>query len=78
MTEELKVEHHPDLVRNSYSKGVTNVDSSSYENYMQAALKRRTRADAIEDNTNQINNIKQDVSEMKDMLQQLLSKQNGN
>jgi len=78
MTEELKVEHHPDLVRNSYSKGVTNVDSSAYENYMQAAQKRRTRSDEIVEHTNQINNIKQDVSEIKEMLHQLISKQNGN
>ena len=78
MTEEVKVEHHPDLIRNSYSKGITNVDSSAYENYMQAARKRKTRTDEIEEHTNQINNIKQDVSEIKDLLHQLLSKQNGN
>ena len=78
MTEEVKVEHHPDLIRNSYSKGITNVDSSAYENYMQAARKRRTRTDEIEEHTNQINNIKQDVSEIKEMMHLLLSKQNGN
>ena len=78
MTEEVKVEHHPDLIRNSYSKGITNVDSGAYENYMQAARKRRTRTDEIAEHTNQINNIKQDVSEIKEMMHLLLSKQNGN
>ena len=78
MTEEVKVEHHPDLIRNSYSKGITNVDSSAYENYIQAARKRRTRTDEIAEHTNQINNIKQDVSEIKEMMHLLLSKQNGN
>ena len=78
MTEEVKVEHHPDLIRNSYSKGITNVDSGAYENYMQAARKRKTRTDEIAEHTNQINNIKQDVSEIKEMMHLLLSKQNGN
>ena len=75
---EVKVEHHPELRRNEYSKGITNVDNDAYTNYMQGALARRQRNQTLEQNTKEINNLKQDMSEVKDMLRQLLSKQNGN
>ena len=75
---EVKVEHHPELRRNEYSKGISNVDHAAYSNYMQGALARKQRAATLEENTKEINNLKQDVAEVKDMLRQLLSKQNGN
>ena len=75
---EVKVEHHPELRRNEYSKGITNVDNDAYTNYMNGALARKNRNQTLEENTKEINNLKQDVSEVKDMLRQLLSKQNGN
>ena len=72
------MEHHPELVRDEWSKGITNVDNDAYTNYMNGALTRKQRAKTLEQNTKEINNLKQDMSEVKDMLQQLLSKQNGN
>ena len=75
---EVKVEHHPELRRDEYSKGITNVDHAAYSNYMQGALARKQRAATLEENTKEINNLKLDVSEVKDMLRQLLNKQNGN
>jgi len=75
---QVKVEHHPELRRDEYSKGITNVDNDAYKNYMQGALTRRQRNQTLEQNTKEINNLKQDVSEVKDMLRQLLNKQNGN
>jgi N-acetylglutamate synthase/N-acetylornithine aminotransferase len=75
---QVKVEHYPELRRDEYSKGITNVDNDAYTNYMQGALARRQRNQTLEQNTKEINNLKQDVSEVKDMLRQLLNKQNGN
>ena len=75
---QVKVESHPELRRDEWSKGITNVDNDAFNNYMQGALTRKQRAIALEENTKEINNLKQDVSEVKDMLRQLLSKQNGN
>ena len=75
---EVKVEHHPELRRDEYSKAITNVDNDAYTNYMNGALTRKQRAKTLEQNTKEINNLKQDMSEVKDMLRQLLSKQNGN
>ena len=75
---QVKVEHYPELRRDELSKGITNVDNTAYNNYMNGALARKQRAKTLEENTKEINNLKEDVSEIKDMLQQLLSKQNGN
>ena len=71
---QVKVEHHPELRRDEYSKGITNVDNDAYTKYKNGALARKNRAKTLEENTKEINNLKEDVSEIKDMLQQLLSK----
>ena len=71
---EVKVEHHPELRRDEYSKGITNVDNDAYTKYMNGALARKNRNQTLEEHSKEINNIKEDVSEIKDMLQQLLSK----
>ena len=73
-----KVESHPELVRDEYSKGITNIDNDAYSKYMQGATARKERNITLRNNTEEINNLKEDVSEIKDMLRQLISKQNGN
>ena len=73
-----KVEHHPELARDEYSKAVTNVDNDAYTKYMRAATARKERNATLQSNTEEINNLKEDVSEIKDMLRQIISKQNGN
>ena len=75
---QVKVEHYPELRRDEWSKGITNVDNTAYNNYMNGALARKQRAKTLEENTKEINNLKEDMSEVKNMLRQLLSKQNGN
>ena len=71
---QVKVEHHPELTRDEYSKGITNVDNDAYTKYMNGALARKNRNQTLEEHSKEINNIKEDVSDIKDMLQQLLSK----
>ena len=73
-----KVEHHPELARDEYSKGITNIDNDAYSKYMHGAIVRKERNTTLMSNTEEINNLKEDVSEIKDMLRQLISKQNGN
>ena len=71
---QVKVEHHPELRRDEWSKGITNVDNDAYNNYMQGALTRKQKAKTLEENTKEINNLKEDMSEVKNMLRQLLNK----
>ena len=73
-----KVEHHPELARDEYSKAVTNIDNDAYTKYMLGATARKERNASLMSNTEEINNLKEDMSEIKDMLRQLISKQNGN
>ena len=73
-----KVEKHPELAKDEYSKGITNIDNDAYSKYMQGATARKERNITLRNNTEEINNLKEDVSEIKDMLRQIISKQNGN
>ena len=73
-----KVESHPELSRDEYSKGITNIDNDAYSKYMQGATARKERNITLRNNTVEINSLKEDVSEIKDMLRQIISKQNGN
>ena len=74
----VKVEHYPELRRDEWSKGITNKDNDAYSKYMNGGLARKQRNATLQSNTEEINNLKEDVSEIKDMLRQLISKQNGN
>ena len=74
----LKVEGRPELERDEHSKGITNIDNDAYTKYINAALARKQRNASLEKNTEDINNLKEDVSEIKDMLRQIISKQIGN
>ena len=69
-----KVEHHPELARDEYSKAVTNIDNDAYTKYMLGATARKERNASLMSNTEEINNLKEDMSEIKDMLRQLISK----
>ena len=73
-----KVESHPELAKDEYSKGITNIDNDAYKKYMQSAMTRKERNALLETNTKEINNLKDDMSEIKVMLRQLIVKQNGN
>ena len=69
-----KVESYPELARDEYSKGITNIDNDAYTKYMLGAIARKERNTILENNTEEINNLKEDVSEIKDMLRQLINK----
>ena len=73
-----KVEHHPELSRDEYSKAITNIDNDAYTKYMNGAIARKQRNANLESNTEEINSLKEDVSEIKDMLRHIISNQNGN
>lgn len=73
-----KVTNHPDLIRDTFSKGIANTDTLAYENYIQAREHRKNRKVKLEKTVDEINNIKEEMSEMKTMLRQLIDKVNGN
>jgi len=73
------VEDHPELIRDTFSKGITNRDKDAYTTYMASAVKRKERNSRLDDTVEEINTIKNEMTEMKDMLRQLITnKVNGN
>ena len=68
MTSELKVKDTPYLVRQEESRAILNTDSSSLISYKSARMKRQSIDDAIAD----INNVKEELIEIKLMIAQLV------
>ena len=58
------------LERDMKSKAILNTNRNALENYK---MDRKRRQEEIED----INNMKKDIAELKEMIGQLLGKQNG-
>ena len=76
MTRFLKVEGNPSLVRDTYSNAIINTNESEYENYMRLKNKMLERKSQEEQNTEDINNLKQDMEEIKTLLKVLINKEN--
>tara|TARA_B100000902_G_C27211605_1_gene864683 strand:+ start:507 stop:752 length:246 start_codon:yes stop_codon:yes gene_type:complete len=72
------VEDRPELIRDTYSKGIVNRDTDAYNKYMLAAKKRKKRNLKIDKTVEEINILKEQMSDMQDTLRLILSKVNGN
>ena len=71
MNKHIKVEGHNDLVRDRNSGAILNINS----NAMTAA---RERKKLFNDRQKEIDEIKKDVSDIKNILMQLVEDKNGN
>lgn len=68
------VEDRIDLKRDPASGAIINVDTDAYMAAVSASKNRQVSKKQLEDNTNDINSIKEEVSEIKDMMKQLLNR----
>jgi len=66
----LKVKDFPGLVRDPNSKAIINTDQSAYNEHMQKKLVKNNMINM----NNEINNLKQSVNEIKDLLTKLVEK----
>ncbi len=69
----LKVAGHEGLVRDTSNGAILNTNTTDYENYIkqrEAALQRNRQ---ITEQAEEINNIKNELSEIKSLLTQLLA-----
>ena len=64
----VKIENEPAFAKDTISKAVINTDLSGLEAYRA----RRNRTAEMEAKLDEINTLKQDVAEIKDLLRQLL------
>ena len=69
--EYIKVKDKDHLVRDSYSNGIVNTDTDSYNAYMQSYKKAYIEAQKIKNLENDVNEIKSDLNEIKNLLRNL-------
>lgn len=68
-----KIEGQPDLVRDTKNNSIINTNSEEYNNYLATTKikqEEKTRVEVIE---NDLNNIKDEINQVKCLLQKLLS-----
>lgn len=64
----LKVENETRLYRDPVTKSVINTDDVGYKKYLQQRQKLLKTQETVEQNTNDIKSIKEELSEIKGML----------
>jgi hypothetical protein len=65
-----KVKENPELIRDMDSKAVLNTNSTALQAYKKKREKQQEIQSAVED----INNMKQDINELKTLMQRILEK----
>jgi len=70
----LQVEGHADLVRDTESTAIINKNKSAYMLAKKRAESAQRERDAIRNASREINNIKCEMHEIKDMLKTLLDR----
>jgi len=65
-----KVKDNPELIRDMQSKAVLNTNLSALESYKKKREKQQELSSAIAD----INNMKQDINDLKTLMQRILDK----
>jgi len=74
----LKVHGYESLVRDTRSNGIVNTNQTEYQMYMQRCKSREKQGDEIRGAIKEINNLKSEFKEIKNLLTKVISKQNGN
>ena len=70
----IKVEGHTTLVRDTSSNAVINSSSSDYMIYMARHKARNKQGDDLRTACKEINNLKAELREIKDLLKQVVKK----
>jgi phage terminase large subunit-like protein len=73
MNQFLKVEGHSSLVRDKTTGAILNNNRTEYEEYLDRKRKAEAREAEISQHTEDINNIKNELQDIKGLLLQLLS-----
>jgi len=74
MTDLVQVEGYTDLLRDNKSKAIINRNRNAFENARARAAEARKQRDEIRNATREINTLKCEMHEIKDMLTILLDR----
>ena len=70
----LKVTGYESLVRDTRSNGIVNTNTSEYSMYMARVRAREKQGDEIRNTVKEINNLKAELREIKDLIKGVISK----
>jgi len=70
----IKVEGHSSLARDIRSNAIVNTNKSEYQLYMNRIKSREQQGDQIRNTIKEINILKQELFEIKDLLKKVLKK----
>lgn len=68
----LKVKGHSNLVRDTNSHAIVNTNKNTYELYMQSQMQKRKQQDQFRDAVREINNLKNEMYEIKELLKKVV------
>ena len=68
----IPVEGHADLVRDSNSHAIINRNTGAYEKAKRRAAAAQAQRDEIRDTTREINHLKSEMHEIKNLLKELV------
>nr|BAR27338.1 hypothetical protein [uncultured Mediterranean phage uvMED] len=74
MSRFLKVEGFENIVRDTSSNAIISNSKTEYQIYMQRAQKREKQGDQIRNAVKEINNLKNELREIKDLIKEKLGK----
>ncbi len=66
------IEGRTDIVKDPNTGAVISIDSEAHRAAVESAKARESAKDQLTTNTNDINSIKEELSDIKDMMRQLL------
>jgi hypothetical protein len=70
----IKVEGHSSLVRDIRSNAIVNTNKSEYQIYMNRIKSREQQGDQIRNTIKEINILKQELFEIKELLKEVIKK----
>ena len=68
----LKVQGYDSLVRDTSTNAIINTSRSDYQIYMQRRQARETQSDMIRGAVKEINNLKKELREIKDLIKEIV------
>ena len=68
MSDTVKVQGHPHLVRDLKSQAIINTDSVAYARYMTRKRKQQNKDDEFRDVIRDVNELKNEMREIKNLL----------
>ena len=72
MSDTLKVDGHTHLIRDVNSNAIINTNQSEYQLYMKRVKVREKQADELRDTVKEINNLKSEIREIKQLIKEIV------